>query len=848
MRWRVLSAAAVAGVCLSTAAPLAVALPAPVSPSDPSVAEQWVNPAARADESSLVGLRIVDAPDLGAAQLAPDQPLRVTLSVFNNSDEEVTDLSIVARRADASPSVGEARRILSLSREAYPYFGPDLDLSDPLAAGERREVSFTVPAKELSLTPGATYPVMFSLSGTTGEGPQQLGTERLLVTVGEAPPADDADTPPEQIPGLSLIYPLTAEVDIVPGETGTAPEEPPLILASDQLAGQLSPGGRLSELLEDWRTTTDEVRSSSCLALDPALVDTVARMAEGYTVSDTRPALVTEPQRLRDSWFTEQGTEVGQPGRGAADADRWLSDLAETAATGCTVALPWGNADLNAVAATGDEWLFREAVQRGPATLQSVLGVVPEGNIVVPGPGYVTEQAAPRLAWADQSSSDILTTGMQQAWEESVARLTPRDPGGDDDSALESTDVPTPSPAGPPAPGEPVRVLVADNTVWSAPQAGPFASLAPGITAVTYPGALGAVLAATGPAPVTTGYSNPDSRIDYRADSTTARAVTAGAALRLAVDRQTLPGDWAESPEPVLAVPPTHLDPETGAVLLDTAAELLADDRARPVPLTEAVTPSPTQQADLDAQQPVPPTPGSARFGSPYPDPAVVTDAETLRAGQQARYIDDLTRMAVNDPAISLSRYGFTLPLRRDVLTSLTATSRSSLGTHEDAVERTDARLDGNRRTLQELRGSVALIPPGNVYTRVSESSPLLIVAENGLPLPVEAELAYSGPDGARISVPERVHIPAHGSITVQMTADLPTARDQTQLTLWLATLDGSPISTPVDITVQTRAGIVGTYGIGLLLVVGLSLALLFRVGRRRKQQRQHRQHRRRRG
>lgn len=848
MRWRVLSAATVAGVCLCASGPVAGALPAPVSPTDPSVADQWVNPAARADESSQVGLRIVDAPDLGAAQLDPDQPLRVTLSVFNNSDDEVSDLSIIARRTDASPSVAEARRILSLSRDAYPYFGPDLDLAEPLAAGARREVSFTVPARELSLTPGATYPVMFSLSGSTGTGLQQLGTERLLVTVAEEAPGGEVDTPPEQIPGLSMVYPLSAEVDIVPGETGTAPEEPPLILASEQLAGQLAPGGRLSELLEDWRTTTDEVRSSSCLALDPALVDTVARMAEGYTVADTRPALVTEPRRLRDSWFAEQDSETGQPGQGAADADRWLGDLAETAATGCTIALPWGNADLNAVAATGDEWLFREAVQRGPATLESVLGVEPEGNIVVPGPGYVTEQAAPRLSWADQTSTDILATGMQQAWEESVARLTPRDSGGDDDSALESTDVPAPTSGGPPAPQEPVRVLVADNTVWSAPQAGQYATLAPGITAVTYPGALGATLAATGPAPITTGYSNPDGRYDYRVDSTTARAATAGAALRLAVDRQTLPGDWADNPEPVLAVPPTHLDPQTGAVLLDTAADLLADDRARPVPLTEAVTPSPTQQETLDAQAPVPPTPGSARFGAPYLDPAVITDAESLRAGQQARYIDDLTRMAVNDPAISLSRYGFTLPLRRDVLMSLTATSRSSLVTHDDAVERTDARLDGNRRALQALRGSVALIPPGNVYTRVSESSPLLIVAENGLPLPVEAELAYSGPEGARVAVPERVHIPAHGSITVQMTADLPTARDQTQLTLWLATLDGSPISTPVDITVQTRAGIVGTYGIGLLLVVGLSLALLFRVGRRRKQQRQQRQHRHRRG
>src|SRR5690606_16058731 len=136
-----------------------------------------------------------------------------------------------------------------------------------------------------------------------------------------------------------------------------------------------------------------------------------------------------------------------------------------------------------------------------------------------------------------------------------------------------------------------------------------------------------------------------------------------------------------------------------------------------------------------------PQTLGVTRFGSPYADPAAVSDTEVLRAGQQARYTDDLTRMTVNDPGINLSRYGFTLPLRRDVLTSLTATARSSIGGYGDVVAAADRRLDANRRTLQDLRGSVALIPPGNVYTRASESSPLLIVAENGLPLPVDAEL-----------------------------------------------------------------------------------------------------------
>lgn len=807
-------------LCFSTPA---YALPTPVSPTDPAVADQWANPFARPDERSDIGVDLVEA-----------DSRRVVLSVYNESDETASDLSVTPRRADAAPTVGEARRILALGRDAYPYFGTPVDLDGGLGPGERREVTLSLDS--LDLGPGTT-PLMFALSGVVGElGATQLGTERMLHTVDDEPPED------AQTPGVSLVVPLTAPVDIVPGETGQAPADPPLILQSEQLADQLAPGGRLNELLDTYATATTtgpnaaELGQGTCLAIDPALVDTVARMAEGYTVAEERPSLTRKTQRLRDSWGSDDESDTGEPGRGTADAQEWLTRLSATAGAGCTVALPWGNGDVNAAAATEDEWLFRELVQRGPATLQSELGASPAGNVVIPASGYVTEQAASALGWADQTGSAVLQEGMQAAWEASVANRAPQPVAGDD-TALEATELPDLS--GAPTPQTPVQVLVADNTVWGVPRAGGFARLAPGITAVTYPGALGALLATTGPSPQTTGYSNPDWRFDYRLDSAAARAVTAGSAVRLAVAEQTLPGDWAQSPEPVLVLPASLLDAATAATLLSTTAELLAGDAATPLPLDQAVTPGAEEAEELDAQPLSPPTLGVTRFGSPYADPAVVSDTEVLRAGQQARYTDDLTRMMVNDPGINLSRYDFTLPLRRDVLLSLTATSRSSLGSYGDVVAAADRRLDGNRRTLQDLRGSVALIPPGNVYTRASESSPLLIVAENGLPLPVDAELAYSGPEGATIDVPGRVHIPAYGSITVQMTADLPAEQDQTQLTLWLATRDGSPISAPVDITVQTRAGIVGTYGIALLLVVGLSMALLFRVGRHRRRNRQ---------
>ena len=799
------AAGAVAALCFATPA---VAAP---TPYDPEAAQEWVNPMARADEAGDVRLDVTRAPDTVRA----GESLRVELTVSNSSDETVSDLSIGTRRADPTWTVADARRVLALDTRAYPWAGPELEVPGELAPGERREVTLTLPPEFL---PEGTLPLLFQLGSTT---------ERMLLTVTPAAAADeteDAEETPPQIPGLSVLLPLTANVDIVPGETGQAPEDTPLILQSEQLAGQLAPGGRLTELLDVYATES----RGTCLAVDPALVDTASRMADGYTVAGERPSLTKKTSRLRDSWFTDDEPDPGTPGRGAADAAAWLERLAGAE---CVVALPWANTDLNAVAATEDEWLFREAVARGPQVLATELGVAPLGNVVVPGGGYVTEQAAPALGWAEQ------TVPVEVSWEAATAQRQPQtqshaDSGDGDDTALESTTIPDRT--GAPTPASPVSVIVADNAVWGVPRQDNHALLAPGITATTYPAALGSLLAATGPAPQTTAYSHPDWRFDYRLDSPTARAVTAGSAVRLAVREQTLPGDWAQNPQPVLVMPAPLLDAPSATTLVRSVTELYDESAATPVSLDVALTPP----AELLDQPVAAPAVGVTRFGSPWSDPAAVSDTEVLRAAQQTRYTDDLTRMMVNDPAIVLNRYGFTLPLRRDMLVALSGASRSSLATHDAAIDATNERLDANRVTLQELRGSIALIPPGNVYTRASESSPLLVVAENGLPLPVDADLAYSGPPGAALAMNGPVHIPAYGSITVPLTAELPTDEGQTHLSLWLATRDGSPISTPVEITVQTRAGIVGTYGVALLIVVGLALALLFRVGRHRRRRR----------
>ena len=793
-----LAAGAVAFTASVGVLPSASAGPTPVTPTDPLVSEQWVNPAVRPGEAdSDVTLDLTAAPGLKVAPLRPGGNLVAELRIRNDSATSTDALSLVARRGEAVPTSARAREVLAADTSLYGYYGA-IEEIEPLAPGEERIVRLSLPTLpgedgSLSIAAPGVYPVMFTLGDVSG----LLTTERTLIPVtGDVNDASDTglpDTePPEERPGFSLIYPVTAPVDVVPGETGTAPEQPPLLLRSEELADQLAEGGRLTQLVDAYATATDadpELGYASCLALDPALVDVVDRMSRGYTVTPER-STQRVPQRLRDSWFRSEEEIPSEPGRGAEDAAEWIGDLVAVAEQGCVVALPWANTDLRAVAATGDTWLMREAVERGPFTLERILGTAGTTNTVVMPGGYVTPETYPALAWADHDHSGLIDGGMSAQWEAAQAA------GGE--AAY--------------GPGGPVQVLVADNTVAGE---GTVRDLGAGIRAVTYQSSLAALLAATGAEPTTTGYSNTATRYDYRVDSPVSRTITAGAALRAEV---------TQAEDAVVAMLPEELDPETARHLLTVGAAVLADDSARPLPFGELLT------------QPAMPTAPDAFVGAPFAAPSVTSDTEIAAARDHGTYLNDLTRIMVNEPTIALTRYGFTHPMRQELLLALAGHGRSSLGGYDAAVRRTADRLGALRGTLQAMRSSVSLIPPGNVYTRASQSSPLLIVAENGLPLPVKVAVNFYSDDEVTLHVATPLRIPARGSMTVEMTADLPARHEQTDIRLWLATQDGAAVSAPVDISVQTRAGSTSLLVLLGALAAVLAIAFVARRSRKRRQ------------
>lgn len=777
---------------IAALAAVVLAAPAvPLAPNNPEVAQQWANQSIRPGEGQIASVELVDAP----RSLSAHDPFHVKLRVTNHSDDTLDGFTVVPRRASAVGNLTEQRYAAIADAQEYGVVGDTRDVDRQLPPGGSMELELDLG---LDLPDVGTYPIMLQLLDASGA---PLDTDRFHIGVRGTRDGIRA-------PDLTALYPVTADTHILPGETGEAPEDPPLVLSSDSLAGELAPDGRLTKLVDQYieATRAPEVGYATCVALDPALIDTVDRMTAGYTIDDERPAAVEEPKRLRDSWGGAEDPD-GEPGAGAQDAAVWLDKVRHIAATGCVVALPWANADLNAVARTGDTWLMREAVERGPFVLQRVLGTTGVQNTVVTGAGYVEDGAAPALGWADHSRSTVMEGGMQAAWERAMDAAVPKALAGAE-SSLERNDLADLAGSAAPVPEQPVQVL-------TAAQGRDFGWIAPGVMDVGYQQSLASILAATGTDPETTGFSEPNLRYDYTLDSKLARDVSAAAAVRLAAQSAWVPDDAEEAPEPVLVAPPADWDAETAAAVLGTVAELVSGGAATPIAFgTYLAAPPEVEPAGAPAE---------------HTDPTAFTDAEVLQVTQQAGFINDLTALMVPDPAIALTRYGFTLPLRRDLLEALTINNRRAQSRYNDAVEATSERLGATRAVLNDLRASVDLIPPGNVYTRTSPSSPLLIVAQNGLPLPVETAIGVSGPDDAQLNTPSVLRIPARGSVTVQMTADLPDSTRETDLKLYLTSLNGQPISRPVDITVRTTrftvngwiaAGVLGVAGLGVLLVV----------------------------
>ncbi|MDO5684873.1 MAG: hypothetical protein Q4G37_02075 [Bifidobacterium sp.] len=481
-----LSTLAIAGTSafVGPAATPAAADTFPMSPSDPTYAASWINSAARDGISSQDIDVSLSAPTQAIASLGSTISLQVTL--HNTSQATIGGLqfrvaastSLVdtatsrLRLADGETTFGRLLTAGNISA-SDGRLGPDDSITLTLRVGVGTSVADdpdpatveTIAAPFPTAAVG-TYGILFSVQGAVVDGTSTTadahttggGSSRFLLPVDTAGAANASSTSANGASSaggtagtgttdgttprtpLSFVWPLTATVNTVPGETGDAPNPSRLILTNDSLATELSAGGRLYSLLHtyaDATTATPALRTASCVAIDPDLLSTVYRMTSGYSIGSSRPSAASAPTRLRDSWTITQDNNLTE-GTGADAARQWLDDLTTVAQQGCVVALPASNTDLDALARTRDPWLAITALALGNATIARILNTVPLTNVVIPGSGYLTTASLPLLAnaFTDATLPGAIISTDSQAGSASTTSAS----GGSDGSSADSAE------------------------------------------------------------------------------------------------------------------------------------------------------------------------------------------------------------------------------------------------------------------------------------------------------------------------------------------------------------------------------------------------------------------------
>lgn len=831
-------AAMLAVVTLTAASVTPVLTPAMAQTGSPTSNQMWANPNARSADPDNGVLAQVTAQS--AAMVRNTDTLELTITVHNSSEEKLSNLELRAQHADPVESAAGVATSLLANQGEYPWVGEFIPVDATIAPGKVEEIRVTIPvgesaeensAKDTSAHPtnsdssnssansstsvslpglgiigAGVHPVLFNLNGMLGDGDISfLAGARTTVSIDDDATTTDAATGADApaAPGLTVLWPLSSASVAVAGEVGDAPKPSQLYLPDETLATELSTGGRLRGLLDTWRDATrssssssdssaTRIRNATCLAIDPDLLETVNRMKGGYRVGSVVPSPVDSPTRLRDSWGHHNRNADSVAGTGSDAAASWLDDLRDAVADSCVVPLPFANADINAIAAGADSWLTEELRLRGVDAITDILGVSPAAGIYIPGSGYIEADTLPTLAGVTTTTADA-----------------------------------APDPV---APVSPITTIVADSTLSEGEEATTDSATTSAsnsrsavatlndssVRALHFPAELGSALAATGTRPETAAYTSPLRRRDLADDGAASRMAAAVAVL----DQELRAARTGTGQ--VLAVPPAawSVDATDAATFLDAVDAHFTDGSATPVTFGAALS--------------APASPASLLEDQTAIDPAPVDDGEALNASQIAGHLRNFTKILDDVPNIALTRRIYTQPMFDDLLRSLSNTGRR---VHTEATE---VREDSANRTSRvtslayELRNAVSLLPPGNVFTRTSDSSPLIVVARNGLPLPVTVRVNYDAAPGVTLNTPGVQQIPARGSVTLQMTSSIPKETEQADLTMYLSTPGDVRISEDVQIRVASVPGL-GRSAIAVIVgAVVLIAATTWTLRRRR--------------
>lgn len=674
-----------------------------------------------------------------------DPVVTVTGTIVNIGDRPVRDVVVRLEHAPSITSSAQLRSDLASAPAQFEPVAEFVSLSPELPSGESVGFTLAYPLRSgakaaLGINHPGVYPLLVNVNGTPDYGePARLDDARFLLPVLGLPAADIGEaaeltgivTPDTTKPvAVTMLWPLADKPRLTPGTPGGTT---PIPLIDDDLATSLATGGRLDGLLGAAEFATSpavdpdgEMARTLCLAVDPDLLVTVNAMTSGYIVSEV------------------PGT-AGRPGSGQAAAGAWLARLRALAGRMCVVAVPYAQADLDALERVGDPELARFTTTGAGDLVQQLLGVNPVRGVTLIGDGPLNDRVL-----------ELLNTQGPTV-------------------AVAAADGATDEAGGP-------------STAEVAPQ-----RMSSQVVTAPFDPAVAAALAGAGTDPASPSYLDSSLVTPLDPAATVARRQDAVSAMLwrgLATDTE---------PRSQILMPPLtwSLAPEDGAALLSALATLINTGLATPRPLIDVLS------ALGDPQPPQPPSAAANQDTR-----ARIADDLVTEIRAELQRLQGLTAALTTDQQTGLTGAQYTAPLREDMLRALSqsqpAEARNSLaGDRLAVVGRTIADLfravsivnPGGSYTLATERSPLPLAlrndlavpikvrlrvdaPPGMVVTDIGELElppgylPLRVPIEVHFTQRVAVDVWLQTPDGLQLGEPVRlsVHSNAYGKVLFLVT------------------------------------------------------------------------------
>ncbi|WP_406673869.1 Bbp16 family capsid cement protein [Nonomuraea sp. N2-4H] len=233
---------------------------------------------------------------------------------------------------------------------------------EPLNAGATARWEITATPAQLGLREFGVYPIAVDVA----QWSVPISAQRTFLTY--APPTEPR--PPRN--KLAIALPIIDQPRRATDEDPEAPGKGPLFL-DDKLNQALSGRGRLADLLR----IAQSVPSSVTWVVDPALLDDLHAMTQGYEVRT-------------------KGGKRSQPP--SAAASQWLTSMRTSLAASPVVALPYADPDVAALAHQGLDAQTARAIQLGGQKAQQLLSTKAKTNLNWPAGGVLDLDALDLLA------------------------------------------------------------------------------------------------------------------------------------------------------------------------------------------------------------------------------------------------------------------------------------------------------------------------------------------------------------------------------------------------------------------------------------------------------------------